>query len=133
MRKSTTARIEDTLDIVAEKIIDLEHTAKQLEQLKRDISSEITRFENLSMKVDTSTLKVENKQFVEKISAINNHYLLEVDKKNKVHRPLHYLILILLTMLLASCITIVFLREEKSDLKNRVEWYMQQETKKGNK
>ncbi len=31
MRKSTSARIEDTLDVVADKIIYLENTAKQLE------------------------------------------------------------------------------------------------------
>lgn len=96
MKKSTTARIEDTLDIVADKIIDLENTAKRLEQLKKDISNEISHFENISLKIDTSIMDNRHKQFISEVTVINNKYLQEVDKKNKIHRPLYYLILFLL-------------------------------------
>lgn len=98
-RKSTTARIEDTLDIVAEKIIDLESTAKRMDQIKREISDEISRFEHITVKVDTFTMRNEQSQFIEKVISINNHYLAEVDKKNKIHRPLYYLILFLLIVI----------------------------------
>lgn len=130
MKKSTTARIEDTLDIVAEKIIDLERTAKQMDQLKRDISEEISRFENISVKVDTSVLKNEQSQFIEKVTFLNNHYLAEVDKKNKIHRPLYYLILFLLIALLGLFATVVILQNKNKSLQSRLEWYIGQEMKK---
>ena len=124
MKKSTTARIEDTLDIVADKIIDLENTAKRLEQLKRDISSEISRFENISIKIDTSIMENKHKQFIREVTAINDRYLQEVDKKNKVHRPLYYLILFLLIALLGMFGTIMFLQNKNKSLQQRIEWYM---------
>lgn len=129
MKKSTTARIEDTLDIVADKIIDLEHTAKQMESLKRAIASEITRFESISPKLDISSLREENKQFAEKTVKLHNQYLADVDKKNRVHRPLYYLILILFLALLASLATIAIMREKTKKLENRIEWYMEQQAK----
>lgn len=125
MKKSTSARIEDTLDIVADKIIDLENTTKQLEQLKRDISSEILRFENISLKVDTSVLDNKHKQFISEVTAINNKYLQEVDKKNKVHRPLYYLILFLLIALLSMFGIIIFMQNKNKNLQQRIEWYME--------
>lgn len=130
MKKSTTARIEDTLDIVAEKIIDLERTAKQMDQLKRDISEEISRFENITVKVNTSVLKNEQNQFIEKATSLNNHYLAEVDKKNKIHRPLYYLILFLLIALLGLFATVVILQNKNKSLQSRIEWYVGQEMKK---
>lgn len=130
MKKSTTARIEDTLDIVADKIIDLENTAKRLEQLKRDISSEISRFENISLKVDTSIMENKHKQFIREVTAINDRYLQEVDKKNKVHRPLYYLILFLLIALLGMFGTIMFMQNKNKDLQHHIEWYMEQGIKK---
>lgn len=133
MKKSTTARIEDTLDIVAEKIIDLERTAKRMDQLKRDISEEISRFENISVKVDTSVLKNEQSQFIEKVTSLNNHYLAEIDKKNKVHRPLYYLILFLLIALLGLFATVVILQNKNKSLQSRIEWHIGQEMKKGTK
>lgn len=129
MKKSTTARIEDTLDIVADKIIDLEHTAKQMESLKRAIASEITRFKSISPKLDISSLREENKQFAEKTAKVHNQYLADVDKKNKVHRPLYYLILILFLALLASLATIAIMRDKTKVLENRIEWYMEQQAK----
>lgn len=125
MKKSTSARIEDTLDIVADKIIDLENTTKQLEQLKRDISSEILHFENISLKVDTSVLDNKHKQFISEVTAINNKYLQEVDKKNKVHRPLYYLILFLLIALLSMFGIIIFMQNKNKNLQQRIEWYME--------
>lgn len=130
MKKSTTARIEDTLGIVAEKIIDLERTAKQMDQLKRDISEEISRFENITVKVNTSVLKNEQNQFIEKATSLNNHYLAEVDKKNKIHRPLYYLILFLLIALLGLFATVVILQNKNKSLQSRIEWYVGQEMKK---
>lgn len=130
MKKSTTARIEDTLDIVAEKIIDLERTAKQMDQLKRDISEEISGFENITVKVNTSVLKNEQNQFIEKATSLNNHYLAEVDKKNKIHRPLYYLILFLLIALLGLFATVVILQNKNKSLQSRIEWYVGQEMKK---
>lgn len=121
MKKSTTARIEDTLDIVAEKIIDLENTAKQLEQLKRSISSEISRFENLSLKIDTTTVKEENKQFLDKITTLNKKHLQEIDKKNKIHRPLYYFIIFLLVSLFISFACLVHLNNKNSELKYKIE------------
>lgn len=130
MKKSTTARIEDTLGIVAEKIIDLERTAKQMDQLKRDISEEISGFENITVKVNTSVLKNEQNQFIEKATSLNNHYLAEVDKKNKIHRPLYYLILFLLIALLGLFATVVILQNKNKSLQSRIEWYVGQEMKK---
>lgn len=124
MKKSTSARIEDTLDIVADKIIDLENTAKRLEQLKRDISSEISRFENISLKVDTSIMENKHKQFIREVTAINDRYLQEVDKKNKVHRPLYYLILFLLIALLGMFGTIMFIQNKNRNLQQQLEWSM---------
>lgn len=131
MKKSTTARIEDTLDIVAEKIIDLERTAKRMDLLKREISEEISRLENISVKVDTSVLKKEQSQFIEKVTSLNNHYLAEIDKKNKVQRPLYYLILFLLIALLGLFTTVVILQNKNKSLQSRIEWYVGQEMKKG--
>lgn len=133
MKKSTTARIEDTLDIVAEKIIDLERTAKRMDQLKRDISEEISRFENITVKVDTSAMRNEQNQFIEKVTSLNNHYLAEIDKKNKIHRPLYYLILFLLIALLGLFATVVILQNKNKSLQSRIEWYIGQEMKKGTK
>ncbi|GEM_PF-4426623 len=133
MKKSTTARIEDTLDIVAEKIIDLERTAKRMDQLKRDISEEISRFENITVKVDTSVLKNEQNQFIEKVASINNHYLAEVDKKNRLHRPLYYLILFLLIALLGLFATGIILQNKNESLQSSIEWYVGQEIKKDTK
>ncbi len=125
MKKSTTARIEDTLDIVADKIIDLENTAKRLEQLKRDISSEISHFETISVKVDTSVLDDKHKQFIREVTAINDRYLQEVDKKNKIHRPLYYLILFLFITLLGMFGTIMFIQNKNEKLQQRIEWNME--------
>ena len=124
MKKSTTARIEDTLDIVADKIVDLENTAKRLEQLKRDITSEISRFENISLKVDTSILDNKHREFISEVTVINNKYLQEVDKKDKVHRPLYYLILFLLIALLGMFGTIIFMQNKNEKLQQRIEWNM---------
>lgn len=133
MKKSTTARIEDTLDIVAEKIIDLERTAKRMDQLKRDISDEISRFENITVKLDTSVMRNKQNQFIEKVTSLNNHYLAEVDKKNKIHRPLYYLILFLLIALLGMFATVIILQNKNKSLQSRIEWYVGQEMKKGAK
>lgn len=124
MKKSTTSRIEDTLDIVAEKIIDLERTAKRMDQLKRDISEEISRFENMIVKVDTSAMRNEQSHFIEKVTSINNHYLAEVDKKNKIHRPLYYLILFLLIALLGMFGAIMFMQNKNKSLQHQIEVFM---------
>ena len=104
-----------------------------MDQLKRDISEEISRFENISVKVDTSVLKNEQSQFIEKVTSLNNHYLAEIDKKNKVHRPLYYLILFLLIALLGLFATVVILQNKNKSLQSRIEWHIGQEMKKGTK
>lgn len=104
-----------------------------MDQLKRDISEEISRFENITVKVDTSVLKNEQNQFIEKVTSVNNHYLEEVDKKNKVHRPIYYLILFLLIALLGMFATVVILQNKNKSLQSRIEWYVGQEMKKNAK
>lgn len=121
MKKSTTGRIEDTLDIVAEKIIDLENTAKQLEGLKKRISSDITRFENLSIKIDTKALKEENMKFIKEVRVLNKHYLSEIDKKNDVHRPFYYLIIFLLLTALISFALLFYVKGRNTELINYIE------------
>lgn len=92
LRKTTTARVEDALDIVADKIIDLENTAKQLELLKRSITNEVSKAQNLSLKINIDELKANQTKFISDLKVLNESYLKEIDKKNKVHRPLYYLI-----------------------------------------
>ena len=126
MKKTTTARIEDTLDIVAEKIIDLENTAKQFEQIKRAITNEVSRIENLHVKVDVLPMENTSERFIQHFTKLNNQYLNEIEKKNRVHRPLYYLILFLLITLLGMFVSIVILRDKNKDLQHRIEWYMNQ-------
>lgn len=54
-----------------------------------------------------------------------------VDKKNKVHRPLYYLILFLLIALLDMFATVVILQNKDKSLQSRIESYVGQEMKKG--
>ena len=91
-RKTTTARVEDALDIVADKIIDLENTARQLQILKRGIELEVEKAQNLSLKINLEELKSNQAKFITDLEALNEHYLREIDKKNNLHRPLYYLI-----------------------------------------
>ena len=102
LRKTTTARVEDALDIVADKIIDLENTAKQLEVLKRSIASEVAKAQNLSLKINLDELKANQAKFITDIKAMNDGYLKEIDKKNNVHRPLYYLIWSLLAIVIVE-------------------------------
>lgn len=96
LKKTTSARIEDVLDIVAEKIIDLEKTAKQLEQLKRSIANEVSKAQSLSLKVNIEELKANQDNYMNDLKTLNTNYLKEIDKKNNTHRPLYYLIYFLI-------------------------------------
>lgn len=75
MRKSTSARIEDILDVVANKIIDLKNIAKQLERIKTHISKEVDRVENTIIRVDTTDLRVEIASFNRSLETINLEHL----------------------------------------------------------
>jgi len=100
LKKTTTARVEDALDIVADKIIDLENTAKQLELLKRGIANEVAKAQNLSLKINIDELKTNQVKYINDLKTLNETYLKEIDKKNNVHRPLYYLIWVLLCICL---------------------------------
>lgn len=104
MKKSTSARIEDTLDVVADKIIDLENTAKQLEQIKAQISKEIDRVENTIVRVDTTDLKVELISFNRSLQTINKEHL---KKLKRINRAFMYVILaqVMLILCLGYMIT----------------------------
>lgn len=104
MKKSTSARIEDTLDVVADKIIDLGSTAKQLEQIKAQISKEVDRVDSTTIRVDSTNLKAAMVTFTHSLETTNEEHL---KKLKKINRGFKYLILaqILLILYLGYMIT----------------------------
>ena len=104
MKKSTSARIEDTLDVVADKIIDLENTAKQLEQIKSHISKEVDRVESTIVRVDIEDLITTIVTFDRSLDTTNEEYL---KKLKKINRGFMYVIIaqILLILYLGYMIT----------------------------
>lgn len=110
LRKTTTARVEDALDIVADKIIDLEKTAQRLEILKRGIEHEVEKVQKLSLKINLDELKANQTKFITDLKTLNESYLREIDKKNKIHRPLYYLLWVLLGVCLVLGSVIYFMK-----------------------
>ena len=78
-------------------------------------------------------MRNEQNQFIEKVTSLNNHYLVEVDEKNRMNRPLFYLILFLLIALLGMFAIVVILQSSNEILQSRVEWYVRQEIKRDTK
>lgn len=97
MKKSTSARIEDTLDVVADKIIDLDNTAKQLEQIKSHISKEIDRVESTIVRVDSTDLRVAMVSFTHSLETTNEEHL---KKLKKINRGFMYVILAQIALIL---------------------------------
>ncbi len=90
LRKTTTARIEDALDIVADKIIDLELTAKRLEQIERNIKAELTRAENISLKVNLDELKKLHLSYKKEVEKLQKTHLIEIEKATKQLKNLYF-------------------------------------------
>lgn len=90
MKKSTSARIEDTLDVVADKIIDLENTAKQLELIKSHISKEVDRVESTIVRVDSIDLRAAMVSFTHSLETTNEEHL---KKLKKINRGFMYVII----------------------------------------
>ena len=97
MKKSTSARIEDTLDVVADKIIDLENTAKQLEQIKSHISKEVDRVESTIVRVDSIDLRAAMVNFTHSLETTNEEHL---KKLKKINRGFMYVILAQIALIL---------------------------------
>lgn len=97
MKKSTSARIEDTLDVVADKIIDLENTAKQLEQIKLHISKEVDRVESTIVRVDSIDLRAAMVNFTQSLGTANEEHL---KKLKKINRGFMYVILAQIALIL---------------------------------
>ena len=97
MKKSTSARIEDTLDVVADKIIDLENTAKQLEQIKLHISKEVDRVESTIVRVDIEDLITTIVTFDRSLDTTNEDY---IKKLKKINRGFMYVILAQIALIL---------------------------------
>ena len=97
MKKSTSARIEDTLDVVADKIIDIENTAKQLEQIKSHISKEVDRVESTIIRVDSTDLRAVMVTFNRSLETTNEKHL---KKLTKINRGFMYVILAQVVLIL---------------------------------
>ena len=97
MKKSTSARIEDTLDVVADKIIDLENTAKQLEQIKSHISKEVDRVESTIVRVDSIDLRAAMVNFTHSLERTNEEHL---KKLKRINRGFMYVILAQIALIL---------------------------------
>ena len=97
MKKSTSARIEDTLDVVADKIIDLENTAKQLELIKSHISKEVDRVESTIVRVDSIDLRAAMVTFERSLETTNEEHL---KKLKKINRGFMYVILAQIALIL---------------------------------
>ena len=97
MKKSTSARIEDTLDVVADKIIDLENTAKQLEQIKSHISKEVDRVESTIVRVDSIDLRAAMVSFTHSLETTNEEHL---KKLKRINRGFMYVILAQIALIL---------------------------------
>ena len=97
MKKSTSARIEDTLDVVADKIIDLENTAKQIEKIKQHITKELDRVENTIIRVDSTDLRAAIVNFTHSLETINEEQL---KKQKKINRIFMYIILAQVVLIL---------------------------------
>ncbi|MHA7110779.1 hypothetical protein ACRTDU_11675 [Sunxiuqinia elliptica] len=100
MRKTTTARIEETLDTVAEKIINLENTAKHLEIIKNSFSTEIKNAQNLKFELNTENIDKTLKSHHQRIENAHNKYLEEFEQKNKNARFIFYYFIIQLVVLI---------------------------------
>lgn len=88
LKKTTSVRIEDALDIVSSKIIDLENTAKQLKQIEQSFAQEVARAENVKITVLTDKLEECFNHHYENVKAMNE----ENEKKSKVWRYAYILI-----------------------------------------
>ena len=100
MKKSTSARIEDTLDVVADKIINLENTAKQLEQIKSQISKEVDRVESTIVRVDIEDLITTIVTFDRSLDTTNEEHLKKLKRINKVFRCYFYGQVLMITIVL---------------------------------
>lgn len=87
LKKTTTVRIEDALDIVAHKIIDLENTAKKLEQIEQSIAQEVARAERINIKVNTDEFEACNERHLLDVRALNEGYLRDVKRRNGLWKP----------------------------------------------
>ncbi|MFV0505407.1 MAG: hypothetical protein ACK5L5_01660 [Bacteroidales bacterium] len=88
LKKTTSVRIEDALDIVSSKIIDLDNTAKQLKQIEHSIAKEVTRAEKVKIEVLTGKLEECFERHYKNVKAMNE----EFERKNKIWRYAYVLI-----------------------------------------
>ena len=70
--------------MVVEKIIDLENTAKQLEQIKSHISKEVDRMESTIVRVDIDDLITTIETFDRSLNTTNEEHLKKLKKINIV-------------------------------------------------
>ncbi|MFV0522722.1 MAG: hypothetical protein ACK5MI_09915 [Mangrovibacterium sp.] len=87
LKKTTIVRIEDALDIVANKIIDLENTAKRLEQIEQSIAQEVARAERINIKLNIDEFEALNERFLSDVRALNEGYLRDVRVRNGLLKP----------------------------------------------
>lgn len=80
LKKTTTARIEDALDIVADKIIDLQLTAERLEQIKKNIKTEVAKAENIRIQINLEKLKNLHSNYKSEKAELQQEHLYEIKK-----------------------------------------------------
>ncbi len=109
LKKTTTARIEDALDIVADKIIDLELTAKRLEKIERNIKTEVTRAENINLKVNLNELTALQSNYKAEVEKLQQMHLIEIRNATKQLKNLYFYLYVTIGFVSVSIIMYLFI------------------------